>query len=376
MAAPLYDIRPVDGHIHMSLCRRMSRYCNIRHMLDILDSCGLEAINIQNIVLWQTRNLVRNPLSLLAKATGGERVYSFGGPRYPLPGDPPDPADLRRQAEELMALGFDGIKLFGKPDMRHESSLAFDSPFFDEMFGYLEETGTPTLFHVGDPLSFWDREKIPQFAIDNGWYYDGSYEPAEQLYTEIDHVMERHPKLNIIFPHVYFLSDDLPRLAAFLDRWENVKTDITPGIEMYDSFTANAEASHDFFVKYADRIFFGTDNTGNAANQEGEDYVARSAGVIRSMREFLETDGTVQSSWGAELQGIALPLETAKKIYRDNFYAFAGAKPQPVDLSRAAAYTEERLFEAKRREEEGRTEHCPEVIPEIEQTLAHFRRLS
>lgn len=375
MPASLYDIKPVDEHIHMSLCRRMSRYCNIRHMLEILDACGLEAINIQNIVLWQTRNLVRNPLSLLAKAIGGGRVYSFGGPRYPLPGEQRDPVNLLRQAGELLDMGFDGIKLFGKPDMRHESGIPFDDAFFDEMFGFLEETGTPTLFHVGDPLSFWDRERIPQFAMDNGWYYDAAFEPAEQLYAEIDNVMHRHPKLNIIFPHVYFLSDDLPRLAAFLDQWENAKTDITPGIEMYDNFTANPEASHDFFVKYADRIFFGTDNTGNAADQEGEDYAARSAGVIRSMREFLETGGSVQSSWGAELHGIALPYEAAKKIYRDNFFAFAGETPKPVDISRAAAYTEERLFEARRREEEGRGDRCPEVLPELEETLAHLRRL-
>jgi hypothetical protein len=368
---PYTDITPVDGHIHMSLCKRMSRYCNVQQMFDILDNCGLEALNIQNITLWQARNLVRNPLSMLAKALRPANIFSFGGPRMPTPDRSKENMDYVGQVKELLEIGFDGIKLFGKPDMRHEFGEPFDSPLFDDMFAYLEETQTPTLFHVNDPLSFWDDDKIPDFAVKNGWCYSApGYEPAEQLYAEIDTVMRRHPKLNILFPHVYFLSDDLPRLGEFLDRYEGVKTDLTPGIEMYDSFSANPEKTREFFLHYSKKIFFGTDNTGNAADQEGQDYIARSAGVIRSMREFLETEHT-SSSWGVELNGISLPRDTVEDIYRGNFYRFAGTTPKPIDLSRAAAYAEERLFEARKRAGE-----CPEVIPELEQTFNHLSDLA
>ena len=84
---------------------------------------------------------------------------------------------------------------------------------------------------------------------------------------------------------------------------------------MYDSFSDAPDAARAFFLHYSKRILFGTDNTGNAADQEGEDYVSRSAGVIRSVREFLETEHTM-SSWGASLNGIALPYDTANDIYR------------------------------------------------------------
>lgn len=364
------ELKPVDGHIHMSLCRCRSRYQNVRQMFDILDACGLEALNIQNITLWQARNLVRNPLSMLAKALRPEQIFSFGGPRMATPDKKNTDMHYADQVKELLDIGFDGIKLFGKPDMRHEFGEPFDSPMFDEMFAYLEETQTPTLFHVGDPLSFWDEEKIPDFARKAGWIYSApGHETAEQLYTEIDNVLSRHPKLNILFPHVYFLSDDLERLGDFLDRYENVRTDITPGIEMYDSFSADVQKAHDFFVKYRKKILFGTDNTGNGAGQEGGDYIARSQGTIRSMREFLETEHTL-SSWGVELNGIALPKDVCEDIYRGNFYRFGGEKPKRIDVSKAAAYTEERLFDAKQRADE-----CPEVIPDIEQTLAHFKTL-
>lgn len=363
----LYDITPVDGHIHMSLCKRMSRYCNVEQIFHIMDQCGLEAINIQNITLWQARNLVRNPLSMLAKALRPENVFSFGGPRMPRPDRSRDDVDYVGQVKELLGIGFDGIKLFGKPDMRHEFGEPFDSPLFDDMFAYLEETQTPTLFHVNDPLSFWDDNKIPDFAVKNGWCYsEPGYESAEQLYLEIDTVMRRHPKLKILFPHVYFLSDDLPRLGEFLDRYGNVRTDLTPGIEMYDSFSTVPDAARAFFLHYSKKILFGTDNTGNSADQEGEDYISRSAGVIRSVREFLETEHTM-SSWGVPLNGIALPYDAAKDIYRENFYRFVGRKPKKIDISKAAAYTEARLYEAKKRIDE-----CSEVVPELEQTFAHL----
>ena len=73
------------------------------------------------------------------------------------------------------------------------------------------------------------------------------------------------------------------------------------------------------------------------------------------------------SSWGASLNGIALPHDTANDIYRKNFYRFVGRKPKKIHISKAAAYTEARLHEAKKRIDE-----CPEVIPELEQTFAHL----
>lgn len=73
----------IDGHFHLSPTRTMSRLENVQDALDVLHACGLQAICIQNIVLWFPMHLTRNPLSLLAKLREPDLVFAFGG--VPLP---------------------------------------------------------------------------------------------------------------------------------------------------------------------------------------------------------------------------------------------------------------------------------------------------
>ena len=59
-----------------------------------------------------------------------------------------------------------------------------------------------------------------------------------RLIAEVERILEQHPRLKLILAHFCFLSGDLARAAAFLDRWPNVCYDITPGDEMYVRFSA------------------------------------------------------------------------------------------------------------------------------------------
>ena len=149
---------------------------------------------------------------------------------------------------------------------------AFDSEVFAPYWAKLEETQTPVVFHINDPEEFWDKDKAPAWAFERDWFYgDGTYINNEAQYTEITNVLERHPNLKLIFAHFLFFSAQLPRLAEWLDRFPNLHVDLTPGIEMYHNFTENSQATRDFFIKYQDRIIFGTDIGARAllADKEG-----------------------------------------------------------------------------------------------------------
>lgn len=317
----------IDGHFHLSLTRTMSRLQNVDDTIRVLDECHLEAICIQNIVLWYPEHLLRNPLSLLAKLRRPRQIFSFGGIRFPSPDRPDKHFDYLHQAQQLIALGFDGIKLFGKPNMREAFGEPFDSPVFRGMFDWLEAEGIPVLFHVGDPREFWSARTAPKFALEQGWIY--SQVPFDAYYEEIEGLMEQHPRLNILFPHFFFLSDDLPRLRAFLRRWETVWIDITPGSEMYHNFTKSPAQSKLFFEEFQDRILLGTDNTGNASGETG-DCAARAADRLRTIGDFLCTASA--AGWGERFCGLELREPVVEKIVRNNFYAFVGARlPRPVN---------------------------------------------
>ena len=357
----------VDGHLHLSRTASMSRLQNVEELREILRRAGLRALCVQNIVLWEPRNRLRNPLSLLLKLREPTRVFSFGGLTLPAPDQPDKRADYAGEAARLLALGFDGIKLFGKPNIRRAFGEPFDSAVFDGLYAYLQRTQTPILFHMGDPRAFWSRETAPPFAVQSGWVYDGPDDvPCETLYDEIERLLTRFPRLRVVFAHFYFLADDLPRLRAFLRRWPAVRIDITPGAEMYPAFSRDPAAAREFFLEFQYRIHFGTDNVG-AAEGDTFDAAAEAAARVDALWRFLSSDSA--EGWGERLHGLSLPADALQNIACNNFYRFVGrAEPRPVSAARARAYAWEQRDAAAQA-------HDPALDAEFERTLGAFARL-
>lgn len=326
----------IDGHFHLSPTRTMSRLENVQDALDVLHACGLQAICIQNIVLWFPMHLTRNPLSLLAKLREPDLVFAFGGVRFPDPDLPDKSFSYRQQVEELVKLGFDGIKLFGKPNIRQRFHEPMDSPVFDGMYDWLEERDIPVLFHVGDPREFWSEKTAPDFARQNGWIY--TKPDFDTYYSEMEGLLKKHPRLRVLFPHFFFLSDDLGRLSAFLNRWETVWIDITPGSEMYRNFTGCPAKAHAFFCEFQNRIVFGTDNTG-VPEGGGQSAVRCARERLDTMRDFLS--GEHAFGWNEAFCGLSLPAAVCEKIQVSNFYRYIKKRrPAAVDPLAAMGYTE------------------------------------
>jgi len=276
-----------------------------------------------------------NPEGLYAKAKHPDRVYLFPGLDYSAVARDVDhrlTCSLAEQVDRIAAMGCDGVKMLnGKPNYRKASGLALDSVIYDEYFARLEERGFPVLWHVNDPEEFWNPAEAPEWARGPGWLYDDTSPTKESIYQECERVLEKRPKLTIIFAHLYFFSDDLPRAAAFLDRYPNVSFDLAPGIEMLHNFTKRPDEARDFFLKYQDRILFGTDFAPGGPQSR-----------IWVVRNFLETDELFHVPTDEPLfwpdhrtmiQGIALPHDVLEKIYRENFGRIVSPDPKPLNPS-------------------------------------------
>jgi hypothetical protein len=219
----------------------------------------------------------------------------------------------------------------------------FDSPAYAPYWEKMEQDGVPLVFHVNDPQEFWDAKQVPDWARTQGWFYgDGTFINNEAQYAEVLHVLERHPKLKIIFAHFYFLSAQLPRLAELFERFPNMCVDLTPGIEMYTNFSRAPQAARDFFLKYQERIVYGTDIGAKALLSSPELGIepGESAVRMRVVRSFLENsggfrleleDGFLLGRFGEPFHGLGLPPEVLRKIYAGNFERLAGAQPKPPD---------------------------------------------
>lgn len=315
---------------------------SLDHESQLLASCEATDLNQMNLVSIQKEAEGQGlAQSLYMKAMYPERFFVSAGLNHAeklTAGEVSTPR-LAEQVDEFVAMGCDGIKMIeGKPTSRQKMDVPVDALYFAEYWARVEELGLPIVWHVNDPEEFWDPDTLPDWAQARDWGYGPDDVTKEQLYAEVDNVLARYPNLNVIFAHFYFLSADLARAARFLDAHPTVRFDLAPGIEMLHNLSVDVDASRDFFIRYADRIVFGTDIASAMNPTESK---VRAGLVIR----WLETeDGfrvpeTVDSRLGVPedgvIQGMDLPDETLQAIYRGNFVGMYGSEPRTLNVDPA-----------------------------------------
>ena len=330
---------PFDGHIHVHLWKIEEKGETFIHGLEEYRKvCGLKYIALASLPsgnpIPAARDVGNNIMCAFYKIAN-ENTFAYGGfiyPSYPASEAQMENMSLETQLEELNEIGFDGIKMLeGKPNLYSKVGRALDSEFFDGVLAKMEKDGTYILMHAVDPESFWQNPT--EENIKKGWYYGdhSKFPTSEELYTQVENVLEKHPKLNLCLAHFFFCSKNPERLTNLLDKYENLTIDITPGGEMYIDFDKNREYFKELFTKYQDRIHFGTDM----------DYTPHlEAGVWLCDRvyRFLATDETLSSFDDNELTGLALPCEIVQKICSDNLLNKLGTKPREINKSALKKY--------------------------------------
>lgn len=284
------EFEMIDSHMHI----RGTDFAGIKQTLQGMEMTkirlGMDAINVAAIPQWDPDSVGQNLLCILFKALYPNN-YAFGGLDYYYPGLLKNENSYLTQVMNLMEMGFDGIKsIEAKPTARKMIDIPLDSPLYNKYYEYIESNDLPILWHVGDPADNWIEDKCSGSIKQAGWCYsDGSFVSLEELYSEVDNVLKRFPRLKAIFAHFYFLSDDLERASAFLDRHESVYLDITPGFEMFYNFSDRRSDWRDFFIHYQDRIIFGTDN-GWGDDLSPAQKVINAYNNVAFIRAFYETD--------------------------------------------------------------------------------------
>ena len=331
----------IDAHTHI---RNIDgNYAPLYDMARRLNYSRLTVLSLQS-----DGDLLQNLTCIQCKASHPGMTYAFGGLDYV------SGRGFAAQAENLRAMGFDGVKMLeGKPTTRKKLGLALDDPSYDAFFTYLEDTGFPVLMHVADPRTFWDSEKVPSWAVEHGWFYDGSHVPYERYYEEVERLLCKHPRLKAIFAHFFFLSSEPARLQRFLDSHPMVSVDVTAGIEMYEDFSKDPAFWREFFIKNRDRILFGTDSDDMTQNPDpagdgGQDPVSIN-GYAGMEIDFLKNDADM-GIYGMKLHGLGLPQPALERIFSQNYLKYVDDSPCPLHMD--AIQREASLIHALLKDEE------------------------
>ncbi|MCW8129976.1 MAG: amidohydrolase family protein [Planctomycetota bacterium] len=235
------------------------------------------------------------------------------------------------QIERLMERGFDGIKcLEGKPSLRKEwMPHAFDHAYYRPFFACLTKNKIPITIHTSDPLDFWTDPA--QAAA----YRD--YHPQEEYFRQAEAILERHPDLKINFAHFLYLSPQLERLERLFERYPVFSVDLAPGGEFLYYLSDDPARARAFFLRWQERILFGTDLSDKNALKHGR-------AKAEVLRLFLETGEVfhnptaaamgrppeVGSNGRSEIQGLDLPQAALDRIMFANFEAWVSKEPKPA----------------------------------------------
>lgn len=206
--------------------------------------------------------------------------------------------------------------------------ILIDDPVFDPIFDYLEKNHLPVVGHIGEPKNCWlpldsmttnnDRAYFsahPQYHM----YLHPEYPSYESIIRSRDHLLEKHPGLLFTGAHLGSLEWDVDEIARRLDRFPNMCVDPAERLGQleYQSLT-NWQKVHDFFIKYQDRIMYGTDLEDNWS--EAPDYIARHAHELwlRDWTYFTSGDSLSSPFVNSKFKGLELPKTVIDKIYYKN----------------------------------------------------------
>ena len=211
-----------------------------------------------------------------------------------------------------------------KPD---GSFLMVDDPYFDPIFEHLAARQYPLLTHIAEPLECWQPLKpgsphYGYYSRNPEWHMYGKREfPSHAaLMAARDQVLVNHPGLRMIGAHLASLEYDVAVLAERLDRHPNLAVDISARLS--DLAIQDSTKVRDFFMRYQDRILFGTDVVMRQAPSTLAE--AERVAAISSLRQTYEMHLAYLSGSGPTLvrsyatEGLGLSAPVLDKLYTEN----------------------------------------------------------
>lgn len=243
-----------------------------------------------------------------------------------------------RNLNRAKVMGAKGLKIFKSLGLgiRYYDGrlLRVDEELLDPIWKECGRLGLPVSIHSADPVAFFkpptpDNERYIELLAHPGWsFYGKDYPTFEELISQFENLIRKHPETTFIGVHFGNYAENPDFVGNMLDKYPNYYIDIAARVPEFGRH--NAQKMHDFFVKYQDRILFGTDigiysdslwlgSKGFEPEPNDEDAIE----FYRKHYKYFETNAhqmehmtPVQGDW--KIDAIDLPDEVLEKLYYKN----------------------------------------------------------
>jgi predicted TIM-barrel fold metal-dependent hydrolase len=317
----------VDVHNHLGGGRATLTPERVARYLTEMDAAGVRTVvNLDGG--WGER--LKETLAALDQAHPGRfltyALIDFSGIDDPSWSD----REAARLAESFGA-GAKGLKFHKSLGLgvryRDGRFLPVDDPKLDPIWEVCARFKRPVEIHTGDPGAFFtpldaQSERWHELNDHPEWLFHGKDFPRRaDLHAQRINVIAKHPNTTFICAHMANDGEDLAEVARWLDSYPNLYVDIDARISELGRQPYTARR---FFLKYQDRIMFGTDTSPNRA----------AYGIYY---RFLETDDEYFDPAGGHhpqgfwmIYGVFLPKDVLEKLYYKNAERLlVGLKPVP-----------------------------------------------
>jgi predicted TIM-barrel fold metal-dependent hydrolase len=235
-----------------------------------------------------------------------------------------------RQIDDSVTRGARGLKVLKELGLGVRDStgklIAIDDPRLDPAWEECGRLGIPVFIHVADPEAFFHpvdarNERYEELIEHPDWSFYGSQFPSMlELLAQRDRMFAKHPQTTFVALHFGSWPENLDFVEQTLEQFPNVM--IETGAREGE-LGRQPKRTREIFLKYSDRIMFGTDEGAGAA-------------MYRNYFRWFETEDEyfpyaqypLQGRW--MIYGLGLPDGVLEKIYRGNaeklFAAFKDSK--------------------------------------------------
>ena len=267
----------------------------------------------------------------------GGRVAVFAGLDYPMWAVRPDFGEEEaRRLRAGVAAGARGLKVWKALGLTARDPggriVPVDDPRLDPLWVTAGELGVPVTIHVADPVAFFEpldrfNERWEELHEHPDWHFwptrprgepgAPGFPPFDEIVDGLESMVARHPGTTFIGAHVGCAPEDLGRVAAMLDALPNWHVDIAARIA---ELGRQPYTARDFFVRWPDRILFGTDAAPDP------DWWSVSFRFLETRDEWFayepeengEGGGGAPSQGRWAIHGLSLPDAVLRAVYADN----------------------------------------------------------
>jgi uncharacterized protein len=303
----------IDVHNHINDAARIEEHMPPERVVEVMDRTNVKTVVILT-GMWGDK--LQHVIDEMVKPYPG-RFMVFTQLDYSKIDDPNFGEEMARLVDDSVARGARGLKFLKDLGLgvRDKSGklIAIDDPRLDPVWRECGRLGIPVFIHTGDPEAFFHptdahNERYEELTEHPDWSFYGPQFPSfEQLLEARNRVFARHPETRFVSLHMGW-PENLDWVSRMLDEHPNVMV----GFGAREAeLGRQPRRTRELFLKYQDRIMFGTDNGMEEA-------------MYRNHFRWLETADESFDYWGApgqgrwEIYGLELPDAVLEKIYHVN----------------------------------------------------------